>query len=82
MCDPAYTCVEAISQMTGDPALLCDGPARMNFDALAACTCSGACAASCTDNACMQLEPSAPCKTCLVTATTGCKKEYDACVGS
>jgi hypothetical protein len=83
MCDPKYTCSKAIAQGTGDPALLCEGTtAQTNFDALATCTCSGNCATSCGDNACMQLEPSAACKACLVTADTGCKKEFDACVGS
>lgn len=83
MCDPKYTCSKAIAQGTGDPALLCDGTAALtNFDALSACTCMGNCATACADNACMQLEPSAACKACLVTADTGCKKEFDACVGS
>ncbi len=80
MCDPTYTCVDAIAQGSGNPAELCDGPARMQFDALAACTCSGECAVECADNACMQLDPSAECKACLSTPDTGCKKEFDACV--
>jgi hypothetical protein len=82
MCDPAYTCVEAITPMSGDPAMLCAGTAKTNYDALAACTCTGACAAACKDNECNQLEPSTACKTCLVTPTTGCKTQYDACTSS
>jgi hypothetical protein len=69
----------AIAQGMGDPAELCDGPARMQFDALAACTCTGNCAAACKDNACTQQDPSAACKACLSTPDTGCKKEFDAC---
>lgn len=81
MCDPMYKCVDAIAPGSGDPALLCDGPARMKLDALAACTCSGNCAATCKDNACMQQDPSPECKACLSTPDTGCKKEFDDCVG-
>ena len=80
MCDPAYTCVDAIAEGTGNPAELCDGPARMQFDALAACTCTGACAVMCADNACKQQDASAECKACLATPDTGCKKEFDNCV--
>jgi hypothetical protein len=64
----------------GNPADLCDGPPRMQFDALSACTCSGNCAAVCKDNACTQQDPSAECKACISTPDTGCKKEFDACV--
>ncbi len=81
MCDPMYKCVDAIAPGSGDPALLCDGPARMKLDALAACTCSGNCAATCKDNACTQQDPSPECKACLSTPDTGCKKEFDDCVG-
>lgn len=81
MCDPMYKCVDAIAPGSGDPALLCDGPARMKLDALAACTCSGNCAATCKDNACTQHDPSPECKACLSTPDTGCKKEFDDCVG-
>lgn len=80
MCDPAYTCVDAIAEGSGNPAELCDGPARMQFDALAACTCTGACATTCKDNACADQDASAECKACLSTPDTGCKKEFDTCV--
>lgn len=80
MCDPTYTCVDAIAQGSGDPAELCEGPALTEFNALADCTCKGNCAAICKDNACAQLDPSAECKACLSTADTGCKKEFDNCV--
>lgn len=80
MCNPTYTCVEAIAQGTGDPAELCEGPALTEFNALADCTCKGNCADICKDNACAQLDPSAECKACLSTPTTGCGKEFDACI--
>lgn len=80
MCDPTYTCVEAIAQGSGDPAELCEGPALKEFNALADCTCSGNCATTCADNACKQQDPSAECKACLSTAGTGCKTEFDNCV--
>ena len=80
MCDPTYTCVQAIAQGSGDPAELCDGPALKEFDALSACTCTGNCAAICKDNACAQLDPTAECKACLSTPDTGCKTELDNCV--
>jgi hypothetical protein len=80
MCNPTYTCVEAIAQGSGDPAELCDGPALKEFNALADCTCSGNCATMCADNACKQLDPSAECKACLSTAGTGCKTEFDNCL--
>ena len=80
MCDPTYTCVQAIAQGSGDPAELCAGPALDQFNALADCTCNGNCAAACKANACAQQDPSAECKACLSTADTGCKKEFDSCV--
>lgn len=78
-CDPAYTCAEAITPTTGNPAKLCEGPARMLFTALSTCTCSGACAMACADSACVSKEPSTPCKICLTNTATGCGKEFDAC---
>ncbi len=78
-CDPAYTCAEAITPNTGNPAKLCDGPAEMLFTAVSQCTCSGACAMACADSACVIKEPSTPCKICLTNTATGCGKEFDAC---
>ena len=80
MCDPTYTCVQAIAAGSGDPAELCGGPALDQFNALADCTCNGNCAAACKTNACTQQDPSAECKACLSTPDTGCKKEFDSCV--
>lgn len=80
MCDPTYTCVQAIAQGSGDPAELCAGPALDQFNALADCTCNGNCAAACKANACAQQDPSAECKACLSTAGTGCKTEFDNCL--
>ncbi len=78
-CDPAYSCAEAITPLTGNPALLCDGDAKTLYTALSMCTCSGACAAACKDSACMNDEPSTTCKMCLSNSTTGCGKELTAC---
>jgi len=79
MCDPAYTCSMAITTPDGNPAELCDGPAKTVFDAYAKCTCDGACATACADSACKQLEASTACKTCLSDSTAGCGKEFIAC---
>jgi hypothetical protein len=79
MCDPKYTCSEAISTPDGNPAELCDGPEKTAFTAYADCTCTGACATACADSACKQLEASTECKTCLSDSTTGCGKELITC---
>lgn len=79
MCDPTYTCSMAITTPDGNPAELCDGPAKVAFNALADCTCTGACATACADNSCKQLEASTDCKACLSNMATGCGKEFAAC---
>jgi hypothetical protein len=78
-CDPAYTCAEAITPSTGNPAELCDNDAKALYTALSMCTCSGACAAACKDSACLDNDPSTSCKICLANSTTGCGKELKAC---
>ena len=78
-CDPAYTCSDAITPSSGNPAKLCDGPAKMLFTAISTCTCMGACAMACADSACKGNEPSTPCKICLANMATGCGKELNAC---
>lgn len=78
-CDPAYTCAEAITPSTGNPALLCDGDAKVLYTALSSCTCTGACAAACKESACQNDEPSTTCKMCLSNSTTGCGKDFKAC---
>jgi hypothetical protein len=78
-CMMGYSCAEAIDPMKGDPKLLCEGPSAMLYDALQACTCTGACKAACGASACANAPASAECTTCLQDPTTGCKKEFDAC---
>lgn len=80
-CDPDYTCAEAIAPLSGNPAQLCEGPAKMLFTALSACTCMGACAADCADSSCKGNDPSTACKICLSNTATGCGKEFNACTG-
>ena len=78
-CDPAYTCAEASAPLSGNPAKLCEGPAKTLFTAFSTCTCMGACKVDCADNACMTKEPSTACKICLTNTDTGCGKELNAC---
>ena len=78
-CDPAYTCAEASAPSSGNPAKLCDGPAKVLFDALSKCTCMDACAMACGDNACKGNDPTTACKLCLTNTATGCGNEFGSC---
>jgi hypothetical protein len=79
-CDAAYTCAEAITPPNGDAKKLCDGPHGTLYDALNACTCTGACKTACEATACAGLAASPECTTCLqAAAPDGCKKEFDEC---
>jgi hypothetical protein len=79
-CDPAYTCAEAITPPNGDSSKLCAGAHTDLFDALSACTCTGACKTACEANICAGKDVTAECTTCLqASAPGGCKTELDAC---
>ena len=80
-CDDMYTCAEAIDPTKGDATKLCDGPHGDLYDALNACTCTGACKDKCMDNACKGDKASADCTACLQDSVAGCSKELDACSG-
>src|SRR5512132_1473874 len=77
-CDPAYTCAEASAPSSGNPAKLCEGPAKTLFTAFSNCACMGACATACADSACKDNDPSTPRKVCLSDAAAGCGKELSA----
>jgi hypothetical protein len=77
----AYTCSEAITPPDGDPAKLCaTGPHADLYDALAACTCTGACKDKCSTNTCANMAITADCTACLQDPA-GCKAEFVACAG-
>ena len=79
-CEMTYTCAEAITPPNGDAKKLCDGPHGMLYDALHACTCTGACKTACEATACAGMAASADCTKCLqAAAPDGCKKEFDEC---
>ena len=80
-CDPTYTCAEAITPPNGDSKKLCAGPHTELYDALTACTCTGACKSVCEANVCTgTADASADCTKCLQSAAPdGCKTELDAC---
>ena len=74
------TCNDVITN-GADPNTLCAGPAADAYDALATCTCdatNGKCATQCGDNACMGMDPSADCVTCLQDPQ-GCQTEISDC---
>jgi hypothetical protein len=78
-CDPKYTCAEAITP-PADATKLCPGAHADLYDALTACTCTGACKTACADNVCASKDIAAACTTCLqAAAPDGCKTEFDAC---
>ena len=78
-CDPAYTCAEASAPSSGNPAKLCEGPAKTLFTAFSKCSCMDACATACAASACKGNEPSTACKVCLTNTATGCGDELNAC---
>lgn len=79
-CDEAYTCADAIDPDAGDPSKLCEGAQADLYDALVACTCTGACASACGDNACAEGgTASADCITCLQDTGAGCGNDFQNC---
>ena len=77
-CDMALTCADAVSDPKSDPATLCQDSGVL-YDALAECTCTGACAADCGDNLCMGLDVSGACQNCVLDTVQGCGKEFNDC---
>jgi hypothetical protein len=83
MCDPNYTCAEAITD--GDGTKVCDGAAGDAFDAYFDCVCetTGACGAKCGPAFCSGTAPSAECTTCLQDSTEkGCGKQAVECANN
>jgi len=78
-CDPKYTCVDAIDPTDGDPSKLCEGPAAVLFDALSACSCTGACKTVCGENDCVGKPATMECTKCVVDTVAGCGKEFNEC---
>jgi hypothetical protein len=71
-----HTCMD-ILMGEGDPPL-CAGSLDL-FNALNACTCTGACMDECGGNICMGMAPEAACTSCLQDMAAGCGNEYAAC---
>jgi hypothetical protein len=68
------TCAEYITE-DGD---LCEASAPI-YEALAACTCEGACMDVCGDNVCAGMDPTSACQGCVLNMGTGCGNEYAEC---
>lgn len=80
-CDPAYTCLDAISLDSLEPEKLCPGSdSKALYDALIQCACTDNCADVCADNACAGFDGSEICKECVADSTSGCAGLLNACV--
>ena len=77
------TCQGALTPGVGDPANLCPGTqAKMDWDALVTCACTGKCKTDCgTDSFCTAMKPPAgmACGACLMDMMNGCGAEYTTC---
>lgn len=82
MCDPTYTCAEAITPPDGDGTKVCDGAAGDAYDAYYKCICepTGACGTVCGMAYCGGTAATAECTTCLQDSSEkGCGKQVDTC---
>lgn len=72
-------CVRCAAVLAGgeDPSLLCPDSVAL-FDALTACSCTGACTVHCS-NICVGQMPTPPCQMCLDDEVAGCGLEQKAC---
>lgn len=74
-----YKCAEWITyEVVCDANDLCAASSDI-YKAFSDCVCEGACKDACGDNACMQLEPSADCTTCIDDDAAGCGVEQGEC---
>ncbi|MFO0756352.1 MAG: hypothetical protein U0359_07670 [Byssovorax sp.] len=73
-----HKCAEVITDPSIDPNTLCQDSGTL-YDALAQCTCMGACATDCGDNVCMSMSASQACITCLQDTNMGCGMEFNDC---
>lgn len=58
---------------------LCEGASTDLYNALADCTCAGACMDICADNVCAGMDVTSDCQTCVLDATMGCGNEFTEC---
>jgi hypothetical protein len=72
-------CAAAITDPTIDPNKLCASSKGL-YDALAQCTCAGACSTQCADSVCASMPASSECTTCVQDASAnGCGAELGEC---
>ncbi len=71
------TCLTCAEYITEDGEL-CEGSVE-TYNALADCTCAGACMDICGDNVCAGMDPTAECQGCVLDTAAGCGNEYQAC---
>ena len=78
MCDMTQKCGDAASDTT---IVLCEGPSKVLFDALTACTCdaAGKCQMACMTSVCAGMAPDAACIACVSDMNMGCGAEFTAC---
>jgi len=80
VCDPNYSCAQAITPPNGDPKLLCPGSQSYNlYQVLLKCTCGGPCAAACSANTCLGQMATPGCIKCVQNPGGGCGNEFKAC---
>jgi hypothetical protein len=75
-----YTCGEFVTyEMTCEGVDLCEGGSTDLYDALVACTCTGACMDLCGDNICAGVMSTDECLACIADTAAGCGAEFNEC---
>lgn len=74
------SCAEFITDgLNPDMLPTCDGTSTDLYDALADCTCNGACTDLCTDNICAGDAATQECLDCIQDTAAGCGAEFNEC---
>lgn len=73
-------CVGCAEYVTDGVGTLCDGTSTDLYNALADCTCNGACMDLCLDNVCMEGGTATQeCLDCIGDTVAGCGTEFNEC---
>lgn len=62
-----------------DGGTLCEGASTDLYNALADCTCTGACMTACADNVCAGVDVTTDCQSCVLDTVAGCGNEFQEC---